>query len=205
MVWGQMECQLAIVCASAPALKAFISNVKKGTIRSTSKKSSSYATPLSPISNGRSNATTDFEGDVAEGKGILVTETLSLKSASATPPHNALGRQSQQFTPPIDHVLSMSEESEWPAYSSPTGLARPLHPHNLPTSPIEQMPIVASENPLERRPSLQNTLERRPSFQNPLDRRPSFQNYTPRYDVERFMSTYRPYSEQEKALKVLGG
>jgi len=118
MVWGQMEAQLSLVCASAPSLKAFISNVKSGSTQ----RSKEYGTALTPISRnnrtttntGHSFTGTAYDEEVAEGKGILVTETVSLNSALAS---SELNKQMSPRSPP-SHDMARSYSR--PTYSSNT-------------------------------------------------------------------------------------
>lgn len=83
LVWTEIELHLGIVCASAPALKALISNMRNGTTRTGT--SGGYK------SMGTSSELKSFSDKKDPGKnGILVTEELIIKSAMYPPPTMAL-------------------------------------------------------------------------------------------------------------------
>jgi hypothetical protein len=84
MVWGGTEVQFSIVCASAPALKAFISNVKAGLTRAGSidkyySRNDSQKTPRG-FRIGSTIVST-MEESAKDGKRVLVTETATLRRA----------------------------------------------------------------------------------------------------------------------------
>jgi hypothetical protein len=94
MVWGGTEIHFSIVCASAPALKAFISNVKAGMTRAASMSKDSKDDSKMTPAFGRfpSNTHSVLDEEVITGRRILVTETVTMNSIdlerrSGSPPY----------------------------------------------------------------------------------------------------------------------
>jgi hypothetical protein len=91
MVWGQIELQLAIITASVPSLKSLASSVTKDTAQT---RESEDIAPRMNLRQFRGNSITpSIQSRVASGKGILVTETVSLVGPAISPTQSAPTRQ----------------------------------------------------------------------------------------------------------------
>lgn len=174
---------MAIVCACAPAVKAFISNFTTGTVNSRSSRTNS--TPLTPLSKGRSNGiqTQTMDSEFADNKGTVVTETLSLKSAVDTP----MATQdfaSFNFSSPTDGKLSPMEAPPRSSYSSESALHASFYVPTPARQQSEGLPLATVGDWNDRRPSLIDAPQTSHS--------------------QRTVSMFRPYNERDKAMKILG-
>ena len=115
VAWTELEMQLAIVCASAPALKSLISSVSNGATRNgASAYAQSAGTSMKGVDRDRSLRTVATKNDLlreyeeSSQKGILVTETLSIQSTS----YRQTSLPKQNFPPLASYPTSISPISQ---------------------------------------------------------------------------------------------
>ncbi|KAF2672564.1 hypothetical protein BT63DRAFT_130797 [Microthyrium microscopicum] len=127
LVWTQLEQQVALITACAPALKAFISNVKTGETRTggSTYKGSNYGTELNSGSNFQSGTNMKLEKEIAYNKGILVEQRVSLNSVliSSSASGKSASKPFNEVTVETNKLDDINEIQERPSFSSPTRMS----------------------------------------------------------------------------------
>jgi hypothetical protein len=176
MVWGGTEIHFSIVCASAPALKAFISNVKAGMTRAASMSKDSKDDSKMTPAFGRfpSNTHSVLDEEVVIGRRILVTETVTMSSIDlehrgGSPPYPMDDKPTGALSMP-SHTIQAKSTTE----VTPTS---DLQPWRMSTKSLKR--IETSEKPPSDR-AKESSSSDTPSYASTDPLHPTTSRYSPR-------------------------